>query len=262
MNVRALRYLRPMDLGWTLPHLLQCDDGQTYVVKFMNNPDGPGILANEWIAYRLARLVNLPVAPCRIVHIKRELIRMYPVLNNLRVPAGPHLGSLFAEDAVPLSEAVNLRACGNIRHAAGMIAFDHWINNWDRHLTDANLLYLPNERKLMMIDHSDAFFGPDWDLDAYRERPDDMEVFWGKLYELFVPFIDGPDPFGPSLAVIESISEEALLRVTRGLPKQWAIPEGDVMELVDFLLLRKDRVRETLQSLKKYFPIWAASDEG
>ncbi|MNP76579.1 hypothetical protein D3C76_1738400 [compost metagenome] len=81
-------------------------------------------------------------------------------------------------------------------------------------------------------------------------------MFWGSLYERFVPFIDSYDPFAPYLTAIESLDEDDLRNAIRGLPDQWSIPEDDLDELVYFLLYRRDRVRFAIEELIQYFPAW------
>lgn len=260
MYTRAVQYIRPMEQGWTQPHLFKCDDNHTYVVKFINNHDGTGVLANEWIAYRLGKLMHLAVAQSSIVMITDDLLDMYPKLKKLNIPSGPHIGSRFARYGVNLGEEIDLSECMNIHHAAGMIVFDHWINNWDRHITQANLLYLQDKKEILLIDHSDAFFGPGWNLEEWFENSNDIHVFWGSLYERFVPFIDNSDPFDYYLSIIESLNEHELRQAIQGIPSQWDIPEDELHELIDFLLLRKDRVRDVLKELIEYFPIWSSTE--
>ncbi|AIQ11962.1 HipA family kinase [Paenibacillus durus] len=256
MSILAVQYIRPMDDGWTLPHLFKCEDGQTYVVKFINNRSGSGILANELIAYRLGKWLGLPIPPYRIIQITRDIVDMFPVLKSMDIPAGLHLGSLYFEQGTTLLGEFNLALCKNFHHAAGMIVFDHWINNWDRHTAESNLLYIPDERKIQLIDHSDAFFGPYWDKEEFMEDSDRMDVFWGPLYERFVPFIDGPDPFGHYVSLVEQVSEKTVIQAVQGLPKQWNISREDVTGLIDFLMCRKNLVRGALEELRDYFPIW------
>ncbi|ASA19855.1 HipA family kinase [Paenibacillus donghaensis] len=262
MTILAVQYIRPVNQGWTLPHLFKCEDGQTYVVKFINNRAGPGILANELIAYRLGQWLGLPIAPYRIVQITKDLLDVFPALKSLDIPAGLHLGSLYFEQGTTLFKKHNLALCKNLYHSAGMIVFDHWINNWDRHIAQDNLLYLPDQQKIQMIDHSDAFFGPDWNKNEFMDDANKMDIFWGPIYEVFVPFIDSPDPFGHYVSLVEKISEKTVIQAVKGLPKQWGISREDVTDLIDFLLCRRKLVRNALEELRDHFPIWTQKDDG
>ena len=56
-RVRALEFVRRMR-GASQPWLVRCEDGESYVVKFQNNPQHARVLANEMLASRLAQLVG------------------------------------------------------------------------------------------------------------------------------------------------------------------------------------------------------------
>ena len=58
----ALEHIRRMR-GGAQPQLMRCDDGGYYVVKFLDNPQHPRVLANEWLAWQLASKLGLPVPP-------------------------------------------------------------------------------------------------------------------------------------------------------------------------------------------------------
>src|SRR5690242_19311476 len=60
--------------GGSQAQLLRCSDGNYYVVKFPNNPQGLAILANELLASRLAALLGLPVPNGRVIQESRALI--------------------------------------------------------------------------------------------------------------------------------------------------------------------------------------------
>ncbi|WP_410514555.1 hypothetical protein PaeBR_09300 [Paenibacillus sp. BR2-3] len=257
MKVHAMRHVKPMGQGRTLPHLFYCDDGYPYVVKLMNNEQGSGVLANEFIAFRLATLLNLPAAEYKIVNISSELVDVFPALKRLNVPAGPHIGCLFAEQAITLENKVDFSICQNIKDMAGMIVFDHWIMNWDRYVTGANLLFLQDTTQLLLIDHSNAFCGPDWDSRELEENSEDMEVYWGPFYEMFTPYIDGSDPFEPYLTVLEALDRRQLTRAVNGMPGKWKISRSMQESLVEFLYARKNLVRGAMLQLQDKFPIWS-----
>jgi hypothetical protein len=48
---------------------MRCDDGDCYVVKFQNNPQGKRILANEMLAGRLALALGLPVSEPEVAEV-------------------------------------------------------------------------------------------------------------------------------------------------------------------------------------------------
>ena len=54
----AVRFVRRMR-GSSQACLIQCDDGDYYVVKFANNPKGPNLLANEMLGSLLCDSIGM-----------------------------------------------------------------------------------------------------------------------------------------------------------------------------------------------------------
>jgi len=77
--LRALQQIRRMR-GGAQSHLMRCDDGYYYVVKFQNNLQHRRILVNELLGTRLAARLGLPTVPVEIVAVPEELIRLTPEL--------------------------------------------------------------------------------------------------------------------------------------------------------------------------------------
>src|SRR5258708_34451287 len=137
--LRALEEIRRMR-GGAQSHLMRCDDGHYYVVKFQNNPRHRRILVNELLGTRLAGRLGLPTAPVEIVEGSEELIRLTPELAiemaRSRVPcqAGLQFGSRYPGDPRRLTlydflPDEQLRAVENLYQFAGMLVFDKWTCN-------------------------------------------------------------------------------------------------------------------------------------
>src|ERR1700716_4495729 len=92
MPTTAVQHVRRMR-GGAQSHLMRCDDGYYYVVKFQNNPQHTRVLVNELLGTRLAARLGLPTTPVAIVHVSEELIRLTPALcmevPRARVPCHP-----------------------------------------------------------------------------------------------------------------------------------------------------------------------------
>src|SRR5947208_17187583 len=92
--LRALEQIRRMR-GGAQSHLMRCDDGNYYVVKFHNNPQHRRVLVNELLGTRLAGRLGRPTVPAEIVEGSEELIRLTPELAMelplLRVRRRPRL---------------------------------------------------------------------------------------------------------------------------------------------------------------------------
>src|SRR5258708_12114556 len=96
--LRAVEQIRRMR-GGAQSHLMRCDDGYYYVVKFQNNPQHTRVLVNELLGTRLAARLGLPTVPVEIVAVSEDLIRLTPELGmelqRARIPCQPplHFGS-------------------------------------------------------------------------------------------------------------------------------------------------------------------------
>src|SRR5450755_1333351 len=104
----AIEHIRRMR-GGAQAHLLRCDDGRYYIVKFQNNPQHIRILANELLATRLAARLGLCVPESAAVLVGAELIAetedLVMQLGRGRAPcvAGLQFGSQYPGDPAALA---------------------------------------------------------------------------------------------------------------------------------------------------------------
>ncbi|WP_172117000.1 HipA family kinase [Halomonas hibernica] len=155
-RVEIIEVIRRANQGVTRPYICRGDDDNIYFVK------GKGAscrsLLCEWIAGKLALLLNVPIAPFVIVDVPEELLALQGGFDLSDLGSGPAFGS---------------RECGVTELAYSRIneipenlqkrvaAFDWWIHNEDRTLSfeggNPNLFWDEVERKLVVIDHNQAF---------------------------------------------------------------------------------------------------------
>src|SRR3984885_15638616 len=137
MLVQATRLIRKMR-GGAQAHLLECDDGHFYVVKFRNNPQHRRILINEWIASFFLNYLQISTPEVAIGNLSAGFLEATPEIyiqlgsRHLAVEPGWHFGSRYPGDPAKvmvydflpdtlLAKVVNSRAC------LGVLAFDNWI---------------------------------------------------------------------------------------------------------------------------------------
>src|SRR5215467_3411596 len=80
MPTEAVQHVRRMR-GGAQAHLMRAADGHFYVVKFQNNPQHLRVLANEWLATRLAERTGLPVPVTELIDVNPWLIENTPELR-------------------------------------------------------------------------------------------------------------------------------------------------------------------------------------
>jgi hypothetical protein len=249
----ATYYLGAMAEGYCLPQLFKCEDGQCYVVKFMSNPQGIRGLVNELIAYRLGKLLDLPVVPGRIVYLTEDFIRQIPELSKQGVQPGPHFGSLFVEHAQE-PEIGTIAKCMNLDQVAGMIVFDHWIENDDRD-TGNVILTAEDAPKFYMIDHESCFCGSGWYGKKLLRHRNQVKPYWSDVYERFAPYLDQfENSFLTAVGRLEGLSGLDVREAMQDIPEEWDIEPEELDILVIYLERRKRLVRDVVLKLKQHFP--------
>jgi hypothetical protein len=253
----ATQYQGAMAEGSSLPQLFTCGDGKGYVVKFMSNPQGIRGLANELIAYRLGKLLDLPVVPGEVIYLTEDFIDSVSKLKKQRVQPGPHFGSLFLQQAQePNKQAIS--NCINLDQFTGMIVFDHWIKNGDR--SSENIILTAGDRPTFyMIDHNGCFCGSGWTAKRLLRNSGHVEPYWAGMYARFARYLDQHgNPFSTSLDRLEALSRSMVREVMYDIPKEWGVKQEDFDVLAEFLERRKSLVRGAIVHLKRHFPRWSS----
>ena len=103
MPINAKRLIRKMR-GGAQAHLLECDDGHFYVVKFRNNPQHRRILVNEWFASVFLDYLQISTPATAIVNLAGNFLAENPEIHiqlgsrRLAVESGWHFGSRYPGD--------------------------------------------------------------------------------------------------------------------------------------------------------------------
>ncbi len=266
-KVRAVEVIRRMR-GASQPHLLRCEDGETYVVKFQNNPQHVRILANEMLASRLALLIGLPVPEPALVEVSSELIAHSPLLE-LEIGArreacvpGVQFGSRFTGSpsqtlVVDFLPDRLLRRVKNLTTVfLGALVFDKWTCNCDSRQvifsrgTDSE----SSAYSASLIDHGFCFNDGEWN---FPDRP------IGSLYprRLVYESVRGLESFEPFLTRIENLEPTELEACVRDIPAEWCgEPAGQIQRLWERLYERRRRLRQAIVDTKnsslRPFPNW------
>jgi HipA-like kinase len=130
---QVVEHIRRMR-GGAQSHLMRCEDGGYYVVKFQNNPQGVRVLANELLATRLAARLGLPTAPPDVVHVPQELItnteEMVMQLERERVALAPGAAIRLALSGLACGDGgVRFSAGSGPRGGGKSLRFDYGYRN-------------------------------------------------------------------------------------------------------------------------------------
>lgn len=276
MPVNARRLIRKMR-GGAQAHLIEADDGQFYVVKFLNNPQHRRVLVNEWIASTLLRHLEIAQPRTAVVQLSEQFVRENPEvhiqLGNTRTAVVPgwHFGSQHPGDPARVAiydfvpDAI-LRKVHNLQDFLGILAFDKWTGNADARqsifLRARVREYVTSHQEhplkigfvALMIDHGFLFNGPHWD---YVDSPLQGLYFRTLVYDQ----VRGFDDFHPWLSRIEHFPEEVIDDALKSLPPQWLDGDDESLNrLLERLLKRRSQVGQLLEACARgrinAFPKW------
>ena len=163
MAVVAVQHVRRMR-GGAQGHLMLGSDDELYVVKFQNNPQHVRVLANEFLATRIAEGLGLSVPPCDVVEVSPWLIAN---TSELRIVSGqgselcqPGLqyGSRFVGGLMPgqlmdYLPAGELQMVTNLAEFAGMLVLDKWTGNANGRQAVFQRRARQRKYKAVFIDH-------------------------------------------------------------------------------------------------------------
>jgi hypothetical protein len=262
MPIRARRHLRKMR-GGAQAHLVECDDGGFYVVKYVSNPQHRRILPNEWIASVILKYLQIAIPDTAIIDIPDDFIREFPEasiqLGTRLTPPDPgwHFGSKYPGDPTRMATYdfvpdQLLSQVHNLQDFLGVLAFDKWTGNADGRQAvffRAQINeWLPaaeaHPRKMgfvgLMIDHGYVFNGPHWD---FINSP--VQGLYSR--KMVYNSIRSIDDFQPWLDRVVYFPDHVIDEALRQLPPQWIQgDENNLEKLLEQLLRRCKRVPDLI----------------
>jgi hypothetical protein len=260
--VQAIRRMR----GGAQSQLMLGADSRLWVVKFQNNPQHLRVLANEFLATRLAAAVGLTVPACDVVEVSEWLVANSPEMHvelergrRERYTPGLQFGSQFVGGLMP-GQVVDylpeqqLDEVRNLREFAGILCIDKWTGNCNGR--QAVFERRPRERKYRatFIDQGFCFNAGEW---TFPDAPLRGVYLRNRVYA----GVTGWDSFEPWLGRVEEMQPEKVWQIAEEVPPEWYGGDTTLLErLMEQLLMRRSRVRELIGSFRdssrEPFPMW------
>ena len=161
-TVRAIRYVTPLREGGSLPAVVEADDGQQYVMKFVGAGQGAKALIAEVIAGQIALTLDLPMPELVFIEMDAELGRSEPdpeIQDLLNASVGLNLGMRYLPGALAYNPMLPSALSPTL--ASRIVWFDAYITNVDRTSRNVNMLLW--EDQLWLIDHgASLYFHHSW----------------------------------------------------------------------------------------------------
>jgi len=275
MPIEGKRLVRKMR-GGAQAHLLECDDGHYYVVKFRNNPQHRRILVNEWIASVFLKYLGIATPEVQIVTLAPEFLAENPEIHiqlgsrRMEVEPGWHFGSRYPGDPAKVMvydfvPDVLLEKVVNLNEFLGVLVFDKWIGNADSRQSIFFRARLQQWSPASggaqrvgfvahMMDHGYVFDGPHW---TFSDSPLQGLYFRPSVYRKVTSYGD----FQPWLDRVANFPEEVVDQAMKQLPPEWVEGDEDALEaLLAKLMARRKRVAELIRESQRGrinpFPEW------
>lgn len=276
MPVNARRLIRKMR-GGAQAHLMECDDGRFYVVKFVNNPQHRRVLVNEWIGAEFLRYLQISGPRTAIVNVTGEFLESNPEvhfqLGSRHAPVNPgwHFGSEYPGNPAKLAvydfvPDMLLGKVVNLADFLGVLVFDKWIGNADARqsiffrarVSEWIPAYGDESARLgfvaQMMDHGFILGGPQW---SFSESPLQGLYYRPVVYEKVTGFQD----FQPWLDRVIHFPEDIVDQACKQIPPAWLDGEEALLESLMVRLMRRrgrvpDLLHDSIQGRINPFPNW------
>jgi hypothetical protein len=276
MLVQATRLIRKMR-GGAQAHLLECDDGHFYVVKFLNNPQHRRVLINEWIAAVFLNYLQISAPEVAIVSLSAGFLEGNPEIyiqlgsHHRAVEPGWHFGSRYPGDpgkvmVYDFLPDVLLDKVVNAGEFLGALAFDKWMGNADAR---QSIFYRAKLRPwppagsaapprasfvAQMVDHGYVFDGPHW---KFPDSPLQGLYFRPSVYQK----VRGWDDFQPWLDRVVYFPEEVIDTAQKQIPPEWLAEDAaELQAILEKLMSRRRRVPDLIRDSRRGrvnpFPEW------
>jgi hypothetical protein len=253
--------------GGAQGHLMLGADGNAYVVKFQNNPQHLRVLANEFLASRIAKAAGLMAPEVDLVEVSEWLIQNTAELeidlgrSRVKCKAGLQFGSRFVGGMMP-GQVVDflpeekLAEVANLAEFAGILALDKWTGNCNGRQAVFTRKMRERRYRAVFIDFGYCFHAGTWE---FEDAPLRGVYYRNAVYG----HITGWDSFEPWLTRLETMDADTIWAAAGEVPPEWYGGNLSEMEaLVEKLLARQSRIRELIEDFgrsdRKPFPKWMA----
>jgi hypothetical protein len=240
-------------------------DGHVYVVKFQNNPQHVRVLANEFLATRLAAAAGLSAPEVELIDVSSWLVdntaELEMDLGKTREKCKPGLqfGSRFVGglmpgqvmDFLPEEQLAEVR---NLGEFAGILALDKWTGNANGRQAVFARKQRERRYRAVFIDYGYCFHAGEW---RFEDAPLRGVYYRNDVYRE----VSGWESFEPWLTRMETMPADTVWEAANEVPPEWYGGDLSEMEaLVEKLLARRSRIRELIEGFGRSdrgpFPKW------
>ena len=248
--------------GCTNPVRSKLDNNKTVITKLFNNEQGNLTLVNEYICYKLALALQLPVSKSGICICDAQTLD----LNNCISPSnyGPCFYSTYVGKSTPLKAGI-VRLLSNIDIFYKLLLFDHIIYNKDRNIFNLLTTYTKTDISFRLIDHSHVFKNETlWDSNCFKYGMQDFDIndtdillSNQPMYTMFLQSMsfEKVKLWNAKDIFIKTINEKMLLEIIEELPTEWDLKKENSDALIEYLLYRVYYIENICDVICSYWKI-------
>ena len=199
-----------------------------------SNGQSPYLVANEIIASEIGRYLRLPVAPSCVVPRDGETYFMSLSFNLTGAP----LPRVFPEEVVEFFP----------HYAAGIIAFDTLIANYDRHTGNIAAVTATKPQRLDLFDHDRCLLGhsPNGGIEHLKAVESRLAIVGIGNNHCLVPYVTDTGSFCEWFRRIKTIPDFFIVETCEDAKRYGALTDEECVAITGFLLKRRGEVNALL----------------
>lgn len=249
------RFIKALSTA-TATVIVETDQGEGYL-KAMGNPEGPHVLACEWVGTQLARRLGLLTFDFALIYLTAD--DEIPFTGGGKAQPGPAFITRKERGSSWGGDKKELRRLANLPDLTRLVLFDTWTRNCDRYPTDParrrpnrdNVFFSregapPKHFLLKAMDHGCCFTcGRDLTPRVAELANVKEEGCYG-LFPEFWPYLNR-DVLRGAVQILRTIAHEEARQIVTGIPREWDVAATARDALIELICRRGAFVSDSIE---------------
>jgi hypothetical protein len=218
--------------GRSQPHLFSADDGNDYMVKRRNNPQGPRVAVNEVLGGLCLDWLGVKHPPSAVIDLPLDVVTDSPQArfnDGRELCDGPAFGSEYWQSDPDASVSPSLII--NLDNVAATLVFDTWVKQFDSRQSRVRAApHDPGKYDFFPVDQGHSFGGPDWSTASLTNDLKDVSVRMSALSLV-------REHFRPAIERLCQLSQEIADAIVTQVPQTW-LSAAERTGLAHYLMTR------------------------
>ena len=247
--------------GITLPRYATTDDNDFVLFKAFGNPEGPIVLFNEYLCYRLAIMLGIPMPVSGICLVDDKTINHIDDEDDDMNFNGYGFYSTFVPKVATLVEDI-VPCISNKEDFYKILLFDHVVFNQDRNEGNLLVKFEKSNIKLYAIDHTHVFVNQAlWNsisLEQGIEAKDYLNKnilnYNQELYKMFFSHLPVNYRILKEISLIfeNKITESFIKGILNDMPTIWFPKDKDIETMIKYIMYRIEHLDEICKQISKF----------